>query len=208
MKKFLSERDLLQLVKKQGKSVTIPAGSRLTPLAMDMVKSMGLYITMGDSEKPVTDTTFREGTVAVGSDHTGFEMKKKVLEYLTKHKIPYIDVGCSGTESCDYPDFAKQVATLIRKGKAVSGIMLDATGTPSAVVCNKVKGIVAAVCYNEFSARSARSHNNASVICLGAKTLGEMTILSILDIWFQVQFEGGRHQKRLDKISLLEEEQS
>lgn len=207
MKKFLSERDLLLLVKKQGKSVTIPTGSKLTPLAMDMVKSMGLYLSHADSPKPVDTASFREATVAVGSDHTGFEMKKKVLEYLTAHKIPYIDVGCSGTESCDYPDFAKEVAMHIRKGKAVSGIMLDATGTPSAVVCNKVRGIIAAVCYNEFSAKSARSHNNASVICMGAKTLGEFTIMSILDTWFSVNYEGGRHQKRLDKITLLEEEQ-
>ena len=107
-------------------------------------------------------------------------------------------------KSCDYPDFAEAVSEKVQLGKVDCGLIIDATGIPSAITANKLEGIRAATCYNEFSAKSARSHNDANVLVLGAKTLGEETIKSIVDVWLNTSFEGGRHQRRLDKITGIE----
>ncbi|MCW8850073.1 MAG: RpiB/LacA/LacB family sugar-phosphate isomerase, partial [Melioribacteraceae bacterium] len=115
-----------------------------------------------------------------------------------------IDVGTFDEASCDYPDFAIKVSQLVTSGEVYFGIILDATGIPSSITANKVSKIRAATCYNEFSARSAREHNNANVLVMGAKTLGEETIKSILYVWLNSEFLGDRHQRRLDKITELE----
>ena len=115
------------------------------------------------------------------------------------------DFGTFSKESCDYPDFAREVAKNVAFKKAGFVILLYATGIPATITANKVPGIRAATCYNEFSARSAREHNNSNIIVLGAKSLGEETIKSILKVYFSTKFLGGRHQRRLDKISNLEQ---
>jgi len=116
------------------------------------------------------------------------------------------DAGTFDEKSCDYPDFAKIVATGVAKDNYDRGIIIDATGIPSAITANKYKGIRAATCYNSFSAKSSRAHNNSNVLVIGAKALGEETIKLIVDEWLSTKFEGGRHQKRLDKISDIENE--
>ena len=137
--------------------------------------------------------------VAIGNDHTGFAAKKLVSKFLTDQKLEIVDVGSYDETSCDYPDFAIKVGELVRNSEVDFGIILDATGIPSAITANKISGIRAATCYNEFSARSAREHNNANIIVLGAKTLGDETIKSILQVWLNSKFLGDRHQRRLDK---------
>jgi len=127
-----------------------------------------------------------------------------VIKYLNKQDYSITDVGTYDDSSCDYPDFAIKVGKLIQSGEVNFGILLDATGIPSAITANKLKGIRAATCYNEFSARSAREHNNANIIVLGAKSLGEESIKSIINVWLNSEFLGDRHQRRLDKISQLE----
>ncbi|OGU46665.1 MAG: ribose 5-phosphate isomerase B [Ignavibacteria bacterium GWB2_36_8] len=140
----------------------------------------------------------------MGSDHTGFKVKNILSKIITEKGFEVIDVGTFDEKSCDYPDFALAVAEKVQSMSVDFGIIVDATGIPSAITANKLKGIRAATCYNEFSTRSAREHNNANVLVLGAKALGEETIKSILEVWLNTNFGGGRHQKRLDKISDIE----
>ena len=114
------------------------------------------------------------------------------------------DAGTYDENSCDYPDYAKKVALQVVSDGSDFGIIIDATGIPSAITANKIKGIRAATCYNTFSAKSSRSHNNANVLVIGSKTLGEESIKEIIDVWLSTEFEGGRHQRRLDKIGEIE----
>ncbi|MGD8780991.1 MAG: ribose 5-phosphate isomerase B [Ignavibacteria bacterium] len=142
--------------------------------------------------------------IAVGSDHTGFDIKEILKKFLTDRKYEVIDCGTFDRNSCDYPDFAMEVSKKVVLREVCVGILIDATGIPSAITANKFPGIRASTCYNEFSAFSSRSHNDANVLVLGAKTLGEETIKSIVNVWLKTEFEGGRHQKRLNKITALE----
>ncbi|OGU30058.1 MAG: ribose 5-phosphate isomerase B [Ignavibacteria bacterium GWA2_35_9] len=150
------------------------------------------------------NTSVRLKKAAIGSDHTGFKVKNILSKIITEKGFEVIDVGTFDEKSCDYPDFALAVAEKVQSMSVDFGIIVDATGIPSAITANKLKGIRAATCYNEFSTRSAREHNNANVLVLGAKALGEETIKSILEVWLNTNFGGGRHQKRLDKISDIE----
>ena len=210
MKNLITELDIYKL-HKSGKTI-IPIGNDdiLTPLAKDKIKSLGLkVITKEEAEKlyfedPNISSTVREKIIAIGCDHTGFKVKNILIKILSEKGFELIDVGTYDEQSCDYPDFAFAVALKVKEKKVDFGIIIDATGIPSAITANKVKSIRAATCYNEFSARSAREHNNANVLVLGAKSLGEETIKSILDVWLSTGFGGGRHQKRLNKITLIE----
>ena len=114
------------------------------------------------------------------------------------------DVGTYDEKSCDYPDFAFAVAAKVKEGSVDFGIIIDATGNPSAITANKLAGIRAANCFNEFTAKSAREHNNANVLTIGAKSIGEETAKSVLDAWLSTGFGGERHQRRLNKISEIE----
>ena len=119
-----------------------------------------------------------------------------------------MDIGTYSEESVDYPDYAQQVAERVALNEFNYGILIDATGIPSAMTANKIPGIRAATCYNEFSAKSSREHNNANVLVLGAKALGDESLKSIVDIWLSSQFLGDRHQRRLDKITAIEKKYS
>lgn len=138
--------------------------------------------------------------VAVGADHGGFELKEKIVEYLKSNDIEYQDFGCFSTESCDYPEFGKKVALAVAKGDFNRGILVCGSGIGMSVVANKVKGIQAALCWNTATATSARTHNNSNVLCLGQRQIEEKLGLEIVDIWLNTEFEGGRHQKRVDMI--------
>jgi ribose 5-phosphate isomerase B len=209
MKKVISEADIIALIKKGEKTILLGNDDIITPLAADKIKFSGIEIVINsDSENNKNFDSVRNTIntkLAIGSDHTGFELKRIIKNYLHEKKYSIIDVGTDSIDPCDYPDFALAVTKNIITGDADFGIIIDATGIPSAITANKIPGIRAATCYNEFSAKSARSHNNANVLVVGAKTLGEETIKSIVDIWLTTVFEGGRHQRRLDKISAVEE---
>ncbi len=208
-----TEQEILRLFNRGVREITVTEHDIITPAARDKIKSLGIEV--------VTKTTKRDSevnqapkfkafenkinnTIAIGSDHTGFKLKSVISDYLKAKGFEIIDVGTYSEESCDYPDFALKVAQRIERGEAPFGIMLDATGIPSAITANKVPGIRAATCYNEFSAKSARQHNDANMIVLGAKTLGEETVKSILDVFFSNDFLGDRHKRRLDKITAIE----
>ncbi len=214
MKNLITELDISKL-HKSGKTI-IPIGKDdiLTPSAKDKIKSLGIkLITKEEAEKlyfndPNISSAIRENKIAIGCDHTGFKIKNLLIKILSDKDFELIDVGTYDEHSCDYPDFAFAVAEKVREKKVDFGIVVDATGIPSAITANKVKGIRAATCYNVFSAKSAREHNNANVLVLGAKALGEETIKSILDVWLGTGFGGGRHQKRLNKITMIENNSS
>lgn len=211
MKKLILESDIIKLSRQGIKVLPVAPHDIITPLAMDKIKSLGISIVNREEiEKIEADHTgtapaVKLNKVAIGSDHTGFAMKGVLSKVLTDKSYGVIDVGTYDEASCDYPDFALGVALKVIEKKVDFGIIIDATGIPSAITANKIPGIRAATCYNEFSARSAREHNNANVLVVGAKALGEETIKSILEVFMTIPFAAGRHQKRLDKISAVEE---
>ncbi len=208
-KRLIIEQDILKLVINGTKKFELEGNELFTPAAKDKIREA--KITLVKKEKSVNSeiktcsrpfSEFKK--IAVGCDHTGFKTKKIIINFLSEKGYEIQDVGTNNEESCDYPDFAIEVGKLVQTKKVSSGILFDATGIPSAITANKLKGIRAATCYNEFTAQSAREHNNANIIVLGAKTLGEETIKSILNVWLKSKFLGDRHQRRLDKISRLE----
>ncbi len=143
--------------------------------------------------------------IAIGADHRGVELKETILKILTASGHEFEDFGCYTTEPVDYPDIAQRVAEGVVKGDFGFGILICDTGIGMSIAANKVKGIRAALCYTAFNARRARQHLNANVLCLGAgKEQKQETIAEIVNAFLTSQFEGGRHQRRLDKIRALE----
>ena len=138
--------------------------------------------------------------VAVGSDHGGFEYKAKIIDYLKEHNFEYEDVGTFTKDSCDYPIIAKKVANKVVSGEADKGILICGTGIGMSITANKVKGIRAALCSDTFSARATRAHNNSNILCLGERVIGDCLAIDIVDVWLHTEFEGGRHQRRINEI--------
>ncbi len=210
MKKLITEPDIIKFAKEGGSILPLGPNEILTPGAIDRIKSLGIkIITKEEAEKIAAKDeaiikSLVSKSVAVGSDHTGFKLKSVIAKILTDKDYKVTDVGTFDEKSCDYPDFAFAVAKKVKERNVDWGIIIDATGIPSAITANKLKGIRAATCYNEFSARSAREHNNANVLVIGAKAIGEETAKSILEVWITTNFGGGRHQRRLDKITQIE----
>lgn len=141
--------------------------------------------------------------VAFGTDHAAFEVREKVKEYLAAIGYEVDDLGFAGPERCDYPDFAKKVADAVLSGKAEKGILICGTGIGMSIAANKVKGIRAAVVWNEDTARLAVQHNNANIVCLGSRTATVRDICLMAKVFLQSEFEQ-RHQIRIDKIKELE----
>lgn len=142
--------------------------------------------------------------IALGSDHGGYRLKEKIKEMLEEKDIEYRDFGTFSTESVDYPDFAEKVAAAVAKGEWDQGILCCGTGIGVSITANKVPGIRAAVCGDCFSAKMARQHNNANILCLGERVVGVGLAMEIVNSWLEASFEGGRHQRRVDKISDVE----
>ncbi|HLG32972.1 MAG TPA: ribose 5-phosphate isomerase B [Ignavibacteriaceae bacterium] len=212
MKKLITESDVKNNLK-QGLNVIVTGkNSIITPLALDLIKFNKMTIVEKKTDDEINlNTTSQEHSknkISIGSDHTGFRLKNILIKYLGENGFDTFDAGTYDEKPCDYPDFAKIVAESVSSGKSGFGILIDATGIPSAITANKVKGIRAATCYNSFSAKSSREHNDANILVVGAKALGEETIKSIVDVWLNTGFAGGRHQKRLDKINAIEKEQN
>lgn len=142
--------------------------------------------------------------LAIGSDHGGFELKNYVIEHLENKGVECKDCGTYTEESCDYPDIAKKVADTVISGECERGILICGTGIGISIAANKIDGIRAALCSDVFSAKMARQHNNANIICLGGRVTGRELAFMIIDTFLEQEFEGGRHQKRIDKIHALE----
>ena len=142
--------------------------------------------------------------IAIGCDHRGIELKGAIMELLKEMGHSCKDFGTYTTDSVDYPDIARQVAEAVAEGKFEQGILICASGIGMSIAANKVKGIRAALCCGTFGADRARRHNNANILCLGADTMDIPSALEIVKVYLATDFEGGRHQRRLEKISKLE----
>lgn len=142
--------------------------------------------------------------IAIGCDHGGLDIKNAVIDYLNKMGIAYKDFGCDSPESVDYPIYAYQVATMVAEGQAEYGIICCGTGIGVSMVANKIKGIRAAVVTDEFCAEMTRRHNNANVLCMGGRVIDEATAVKLADIFLNTEYEGGRHAKRVQMITDIE----
>lgn len=142
--------------------------------------------------------------VVLGADSAGFQMKEKIIAHLKERGIETIDVGAYNAESSHYPEFAYKVATTVASKEADFGILVCGTGIGMSIAANKVKGIRASVCSEHFSARYTRLHNDANVLCLGARVIGEGIAIELVDIFLDTEAEGGRHALRVDMISDIE----
>ena len=141
--------------------------------------------------------------IAIGCDHGGYVLKPAIKELLASRNIEIVDCGCDG-ESVDYPDYALKVAELVSQGKVDKGIVLCGTGIGISIAANKVKGIRAAVCHDEFTAQMCSEHNNANIIALGGRVLSVEKAVKMVAIWLDTPFAGGRHDVRVNKIMDIE----
>ena len=139
--------------------------------------------------------------IAIGSDHAGYDYKEDLISFLEGRSLPFFDVGTHSKDSVDYADFAHPVAVAVESGKAAFGILLCGSANGVAITANKHQQIRAAVCWGEELAQLARAHNNANIICIPARFVREGDAEKMVGIFMTTDFEGGRHQLRVDKIA-------
>lgn len=139
-------------------------------------------------------------TISIGTDHAGFPLKAPIIAFLEDRGHAVIDYGCQSEASCDYPDFIRPAAEAVVSGKSNYGIVLGGSGNGEAIAANKVKGVRCGLCWDEWSAQMTKEHNNANCIAIGARPVPEELALKIVGIWLDTEFEGGRHQRRVEKI--------
>lgn len=144
-------------------------------------------------------------SIALGSDHAGFDLKSAIIRHLEKIGREYKDYGVYSEESADYPDLAAAVSTAVQNGKSDFGIVICGTGIGVSIAANKHVGIRAALCAESYSARCAREHNNANVLALGSRVTGVGLAVEIVDVFLEASFEGGRHLRRIEKIDRIEQ---
>ncbi len=144
--------------------------------------------------------------IALASDHGGYELKGAVKQLLDDRAISYHDFGTNSGESCDYPDYAEPAARSVSEGACERGIFCCGSAAGMAIVANKFPGVRAVACYNEWTARMSRLHNDANVLALGGRIVSFEEAKKIVAIWLETEFEGGRHSRRLDKITNIEDE--
>ncbi|MBS5939506.1 ribose 5-phosphate isomerase B [Clostridium sartagoforme] len=142
--------------------------------------------------------------IAVGSDHGGVELKEEIKKFLNREGYEFKDFGTNSTESCDYPDYALPVAEAVAAKEYDLGILICGTGIGIGIAANKVPGIRAALCSDTFSAHATREHNNANILTLGQRVVGPGLAIDIVKTFLNTEFEGERHQKRIDKIAEIE----
>lgn len=145
--------------------------------------------------------------IAIGNDHVAVDMKNHIMSYLEAKGHEIINVGTDTADRTDYPIYGKKVADLVASGECEFGILICGTGIGISLAANKVKGIRAAVCSEPYSARLTRQHNNANIIAFGARVVGESVAEMIVDEFLNAEYEGGRHQNRIDMIAEIEREQ-
>jgi len=143
--------------------------------------------------------------IAVGSDHRGFEAKQQIKAIVTQLGHECVDFGTNDSNPVDYPDPAYLAATAVSKKEADRAILICSTGLGMSMAANKIKGIRAALCHDELSARISRDHNDANVLCISGDQTGEVLLIKIVEVWLDTKFSGGRHQRRVNKIAAIEE---
>ncbi len=146
--------------------------------------------------------------IAIGSDHRGFEAKRRLVTFIKDLGHEVLDVGAPGPQAVDYPDYAFQVASRVSKGEVERGILICGTSIGMCIAANKVIGVRAAPCHDSITAEMSRRHNDANVLCISADLLGEELIDRMVGIWLKTEFEGGRHARRVEKITKIEKDQA
>ena len=199
-----------------GSVLDVPPGSLVTPLARDAAQERKISLREGPPPPPSAgnQTVLRSTpqpagkpsgqAVALGADHGGYELKRRLVEHLADLGYEPYDVGTDGTASVDYPDYAVAVARAVARGEAWRGIMIDGAGIGSAMAANKVPGVRAATCHNEATVVNSREHNNANVLVLGSGQVNRGLARRMVRIWLDTIFTGGRHARRVDKIDALD----
>lgn len=142
--------------------------------------------------------------IAIGADHAGFEVKDRLAELLRSWGHTVLDAGTDGSDSVDYPDYAEEVAGRVGSGEADYGLLVCGSGIGMSIAANKVAGVRAALCSCETTARLSRQHNDANVLCVGARITGYSVLEELVRVFFETTFEGGRHQRRVDKMNDLD----
>ena len=142
--------------------------------------------------------------LALGCDHGGYELMQEVKKHLENRGIAYHDFGCSSTESVDYPIYGKKVAEAVARGEFEKGILICGTGIGISIAANKVKGIRACVCSEPYTAKLSRMHNNSNVLAFGARVVGSELAKMITEAWLDAEFEGGRHERRVQMLMDIE----
>jgi len=145
--------------------------------------------------------------IAIGADHRGYNAKQRIKALIEEMGSQVIDLGTDSTKSMDYPDPALAVAEAVRDGGCDAGILFCGTGIGMSITANKIHGIRAALCHDELTAEMSRRHNNANVLCLPADLVGDALMRRIIDAWLKTDFEGGRHERRVHKITEIEHKQ-
>ena len=142
----------------------------------------------------------RKDKIAIGSDHAGYALKKEIIKHLDDLGVTYIELGCMDGTSCDYPLVAREACAKITDGAVKQAILICGTGIGISIAANKVKGIRAALCTDAYTAKYTRLHNDANVLCMGGRVTGAGVAEEMVDVFLSTDFEGGRHQRRVDLI--------
>lgn len=210
MKKTIITEKMVLAAAVSNSQIVLPKHAIITPLAKDTAKSKGVkFVTESNSpsseakQTPSLHSPIKK--IAIGSDHGGFNYKQELIPFIQSLGFEIVDVGTDSEKAVDYPDFAYAVGRLIQSHQVDIGIMIDGAGIGSAMALNKMSGILAACCYNEFTARNAREHNHANVLTLGSKGLGTETCKTIIQTFVTVQPDMGRHLNRVNKIRDIEQ---
>ncbi len=200
MKHVITVRDV-ETAHQHHREISVDENTIVTPYARDRAKELQVAL-VKTSEKSGTGqlSSSETQTVALGADHGGFALKEELKQFLREKGYTIIDVGTNDDSPCDYPDFAFKVAQTVARGQADRGIMIDSVGIGSAMAANRVPGILAAKCNNVVEAKSAREHNYANVLTLGAKIIGSQMAREIVQAFLTTPGGAERHQKRVNKI--------
>jgi ribose 5-phosphate isomerase B len=213
--RVVTENTVRDLIAKGIRRLPIAPGTIITSSAADTAAFHGIEIvesplaTQSGSQSLQSEKEIgggEEGSkssgniVAFGSDHGGFQLKEALKKYAQTLGYVVVDLGTHNEDPCDYPEFAYAVARAVAGGEAWRGIMVDGAGIGSCVVANKVPGVRAACCHNEFVAKNAREHNDTNVLTLGSRVTGVEVCKEVMKIWLETWFAGGRHKQRVDKI--------
>jgi ribose 5-phosphate isomerase B len=212
MKKFeiITEADARVL--DIGTTVELVAGGVVTPLAKDTLAARRITVVTAGAFDPALANDLAPAAdirrVTIGNDHSGVALKRSILQHLRGRGVAVLDVGANTADPVDYPDTAGAVAKSVARGEADAGIAIDGAGIGSAIAANKIRGIRAAMCVDETTARYSREHNGVNVLCLGATLIPDAaTALRIVDVWLGTAMREARYIRRLIKIRRLEEQQ-
>lgn len=213
--KLITQDTIRELIASGKKELIVSKGTIVTPAALEAAAAHRIKIVESQrqasstpmppepepSSKPAQVEVAKEDRiVAFGSDHGGFQLKETLKKHAEALGYKVVDVGTHDEKPCDYPDLAYAVALAVSRGAAWRGVMIDGAGIGSCVVANKVPGVRAACCHNEFVAKNAREHNDTNVLTLGSRVTGTEVCKEIMRVWLETWFAGGRHKQRVNKI--------